>query len=425
MSRAPDLALLARRLAEAEASLQPVGPLTGDAPGLSVADAYAIQRINAEARVARGETIRGHKIGLTAVVMQEKFGVKEPDYGHLLDTMFVDDGTTLDLSRLIDPQIEVEPAFILGAPLHGPGIGIADVLAATEWIVPSFEIIDSRIRDWDIKLQDTIADNGSSALVVLGAARRRPDEIPLDDLMTVLSLDGVPVERGNTSAILGHPAAGIAWLANALGSHGVRLEAGQVVLPGTAIRSHRIAPHQSARGEIDKLGSVTLSFTGRPSVVPSKPEPLSAASLEATIRRYFDGCNQANRDLMMSTMAPDAVHYFPAGAPQGPFLSARQIADGWVDAVARLGSQWTIESVLVDPVRREAVIEWTHWKTKLGTHLRGNEWYRFDAAGRIAEIRAYYACPPAPGGAQDSDLGGFDYARRGYTLTPPLPVRDR
>ncbi len=266
MSRAPDLAHLARRLADAEASLRPVGPLSSDAPSLSVADAYEIQRINVEARVARGEKIVGHKIGLTAIVMQEKFGVDEPDYGHLLDTMFVGNATTVDLSKLIDPQIEVEPAFILGASLQGPGIGIDDVLAATDWIVPSFEIIDSRIRDWNIKLQDTIADNGSSALVVLGSARHRPHEVRLDNLSTALFLDDVAVERGNTSAILGHPAAGIAWLANAVGGHGVRLEAGQVLLPGTATRSHRISPHRTARAEIEQLGSITLAFTGRPSV---------------------------------------------------------------------------------------------------------------------------------------------------------------
>jgi hypothetical protein len=148
------------------------------------------------------------------------------------------------------------------------------------------------------------------------------------------------------------------------------------------------------------------------------PDP-TAATLEATIRRYFDGCNKADVDQMMSTMDSDAVHYFPAGAPQGPFRGARAIADGWVAAVNRLGSRWTIENVLVDPVKREAVIEWTHWKTEAGVHLRGDEWYRFDEAGLITEIRAYYACPPDRATAGDNDLGGFDYAGRGYALVPP------
>jgi SnoaL-like domain len=148
-------------------------------------------------------------------------------------------------------------------------------------------------------------------------------------------------------------------------------------------------------------------------------QPLTAAAMEATIRHYFDGCNRADAAQIMSTMDPLAVHYFPAGAPQGPFRSAEEIAAGWVAAVAKLGSVWTIETVLVDAAKRAAVIEWTHWKTNLGTHLRGDEWYRFDAAGRITEIRAYYACPPGAGHTGDSDLGGFDYPGRGYALTPP------
>ena len=267
MTAMPDLATQATRLIDAQATRRPIGPLTHDLPDLSVADAYEIQRLTAKARVDRGDPVRGHKIGLTAKVMQEHFGVNEPDYGHLFATMFVDDEMTLDLSTLIDPQIEVEPAFILKARLHGPGISLEDVLAATEWIVPAFEIINSRIVDWDIKLQDTVADNGSSARVVLGNSRVRPNEVQLDCLATTLCLDGEAVERGNTSAILGHPAAGVAWLANAVGAHGVALEAGHVVLPGTATRSHRIASRKTARAEIEDLGTVALSFTGRPTVV--------------------------------------------------------------------------------------------------------------------------------------------------------------
>jgi hypothetical protein len=151
---------------------------------------------------------------------------------------------------------------------------------------------------------------------------------------------------------------------------------------------------------------------------------LTAASLEATIRRYYDGCNLADVDIMLETMTPDAVHYFPAGAPQGPFRSALEIAQGWVAAVERLGSIWAIESVIVDAAKREAVVEWTHWKTKLGVYLRGDEWYCFDEQGRISEIRAYYASPPAAGSTQSYELGGFDYAGRKFSLTPPgRPVR--
>lgn len=268
MSSGTDLVDLARRLRDAETARQPISRLTEGTPGLTVAEAYEIQRLNAEARITAGEVIRGHKIGLTARVMQIKFKVDEPDYGHLFDTMFVKDGDVLDLSCLIDPQIEVEPAFILGRSLKGPGVTRDEVLAATDWIVPAFEVIDSRIRGWDIRLQDTVADNGSSARVVLGRVRKRPTELRLADLNTALVLDDEAVETGSTSAILGHPAEGIAWLANALGRHGVGLDAGQTLLPGTATRSHRIAGCKTARAEIEDLGIVILNFTGEPTVTP-------------------------------------------------------------------------------------------------------------------------------------------------------------
>jgi 2-keto-4-pentenoate hydratase len=268
MATPTEIRAIAQRLIAAERLRSPIEALTGIA-ALSVADAYEIQRITARARIEGGDPVRGHKIGLTAKVMQEYFNVSEPDYGHLFASMFVANGTSLDLSSLIDPQIEVEPAFILKSALRGPGVTRDDVLAATEWIVPSFEVIDSRITDWTIKLQDTIADNGSSALVVLGDARVRPHDLALDRLDTRLLLDGTLVETGNTSAILGHPAEGIAWLANAVGVHGVTLEAGHVLLPGTATRSHRIAGHRTARAEIDGLGIVELGFTNKPSVVRS------------------------------------------------------------------------------------------------------------------------------------------------------------
>jgi hypothetical protein len=140
------------------------------------------------------------------------------------------------------------------------------------------------------------------------------------------------------------------------------------------------------------------------------------ASAEATIRRYFDGCNEADADKMRSCFVPEAVHYFPKGAPQGTFVGATAIAEGWQDAVARLGSSWTIDHMLVDEARREAVIEWTHFKPKAGGYLRGDEWYRFDDQGLITEIRAYYACPPSQ---PEHELGGFDYEGRGYSLVAP------
>jgi 2-oxopent-4-enoate hydratase len=253
----------------AESSRRPIHPLTGKFPQLTVPEAYRIQQANVERRLARGERVVGHKIGLTARAMQELFGVNEPDYGHLLDTMLHDELVPLDLGTLIDPQIEVEPAFVLGSRLEGPNVGVVDVLAATEYVCVCFEVIDSRIVDWRVRLQDTVADNGSSARVVLGALKADPAALELDNLETELEVDGIVVETGNTSAILGHPANGIAWLANRISEFGLTLDAGHVVLPGTCTRCVRIGGHRRVAGRIEGLGEVTLQLVGAPSV-PNK-----------------------------------------------------------------------------------------------------------------------------------------------------------
>jgi 2-keto-4-pentenoate hydratase len=255
---------LANRLYESEANRRPIPPLTDEYPDLNLETAYRIQQWNIERRLAQGEKLIGHKIGLTGKPMQEKFGVTEPDYGHLLDTMQLEIDAPLDLSPLIDPQIEVEPGFVLGKRLQGPGLDIEDVIAATEYVVACYEIIDSRIVNWRIRLQDTVADNGSSSRFILGTDKVDPRELALDDLETVLEFDGRVVESGNTRAILGHPARGIAWLGNRIAEFGVALEAGQVVLPGTCIRSSRLAGHRTVRGSIAGLGSVELKITGAP-----------------------------------------------------------------------------------------------------------------------------------------------------------------
>ena len=265
----PRVQELADRLCEAERERQPVAPLTDDTPNLSLEDAYRIQQINIKRRLASGEKIYGHKIGLTAKAMQELFGVDEPDYGHLLDSMVLKPGEPLDLSELIDPQVEVEPAFVMKSDLMGPGLDGQAVLDATDYVTVCFEVIDSRIADWKIKLQDTVADNGSSARVLLGDGRVDPTTIVLDDLETVLEIDGEVAETGNTSAILDHPANGVAWLANALAQFGVGLKSGDVVLPGTCTRSCRIHGKSTLVGRIDGLGEVRLELTGAPTVRPA------------------------------------------------------------------------------------------------------------------------------------------------------------
>lgn len=138
----------------------------------------------------------------------------------------------------------------------------------------------------------------------------------------------------------------------------------------------------------------------------------------ATIERYYEGCNQRDAEKVVGCFTPDAIHYFPSGAPQGTFRGATSIADGWRAAVDALDSRWTIDHVVVDEVASEVAIEWTHWKPRQGVHLRGTEICRFDADGRINEIRAYYAAP-ADSPPVVHELGGFDYAARGYPVKAP------
>lgn len=265
-STADLIARCADLLSQAESARRPIEPLTRTHPQLSVPEAYRIQQVNVERRLARGEQVVGHKIGLTAKAMQDLFGVGEPDYGHLINTMMHDAREPLDLGALIDPQIEVEPAFVLGRRLQGPGVSVADVLAATVYVRVCLEVIDSRIIDWRIRLQDTVADNGSSARVVLGPRMVHPAGLALDNMDTELELDGSVVETGNTNAILGHPARSIAWLANRISEFGIALEPGHIVLPGTCTRSVRISGHRRVVGRIAGLGEVVLNVTGAPAV---------------------------------------------------------------------------------------------------------------------------------------------------------------
>jgi 2-keto-4-pentenoate hydratase len=203
--------------------------------------------------------------------MQQMMGVDEPDYGHLLDTMVLSQETPIPAGKYCYPRIEVEIGYILGAPLPGEGCTEEDVLAATEYIVPSLELIDSRITNWQIKLPDTIADNASSAGVILGEARRTPAElaergVDLANIDAVLysgdpaSSKDTEVARGNTSAVLGNPTWCVAWLARKVASFGVKLEAGHLIIPGSCTRAIDAKPGTAFRAEFAGLGTVTAEF---------------------------------------------------------------------------------------------------------------------------------------------------------------------
>jgi len=244
----------------AERDRRPIDPLSETFPGIDVVDSYEIQLANIRRRLASGATVRGHKVGLSSEVMQRMMGVDEPDYGHLLSTMVLDEHTPVDTARYCFPRIEVEIGYVLGDSLPGEGCTEADVLAATEYLVPSIELIDSRIKDWRIGLADTIADNASSAGVVLGAARISPRDLDPKGIEAVLYREGAEVTRGNTDAVLGDPTVAVAWLARKVASFGVRLEAGHVILPGSCTRAIDVRPGDAFRAEFAGLGAVSLSF---------------------------------------------------------------------------------------------------------------------------------------------------------------------
>ncbi|MER6108381.1 2-keto-4-pentenoate hydratase [Streptomyces hirsutus] len=244
----------------AQQNRTPVDPLTTRYPGIDTTDAYEIQLRNIRRQLDNGVTVHGHKVGLSSEVMQQMMGVDEPDYGHLLSDMVLPEGTPVEADRYCFPRIEVEIGYVLGRGLPGEGCTTADVLAATDYIVPSIELIDSRIKDWRIGLADTIADNASSAGVILGAARVRPADLDPADIAAVLYRDGEEIARGNTSAVLGDPTEAVAWLARKVASYGVRLEAGHLVLPGSCTRAVDVRPGEGFRAEFEGLGTVSVGF---------------------------------------------------------------------------------------------------------------------------------------------------------------------
>lgn len=250
----------AEMLARAEAERAPIAPLTDMWPEMDVVDAYEIQLANIRQRVEAGALVRGHKVGLSSRAMQQMMGVDEPDYGHLLDDMFLYEGFEIDTSRYCYPRVEVEVGFVLGDRLEGPGCTVADVLRATEYIVPAIELIDSRIQNWKIKLPDTIADNASSAGVILGANPTRLHDVDVRLLGAVLSVNGRIVETGASGAVLGNPVTAVAWLANKVHSFGVTLEAGHVVLPGSCTRAVDVAPGDVVDVQFEALGRVSTLF---------------------------------------------------------------------------------------------------------------------------------------------------------------------
>ena len=235
MSTSPLIESLAAELYAALRERRTLAPLIARHPELTVDDAYAISLGFLALRRADGERVVGKKIGVTSKPVQDMLGVHQPDFGFLTDWMQVGEDIDVDAKALIAPRAEAEIAFVLRHSLNGPGVTAADVVAATDYIAPCFEIVDSRIHDWKIAIVDTVADNASCGVFVLGEARADPRGLDLPALRVTVTKNGAPLSEGLGSAVQGDPAQAVAWLANTLGAHGVTLDAGDVILSGSLV----------------------------------------------------------------------------------------------------------------------------------------------------------------------------------------------
>ena len=249
----------ALNLFNAERSQTVIAQITQTHPEVELADAYAIQRYWAALHTAQGARIVGHKIGLTSRAMQMASHFHEPDFGHLLDSMLFADGACIPAGRFRKPRLEVELSFVMGQDLSGGNVQIYDVLRATEFIQPALEIIDYR-TELPRQICDTIADNAASGGMVIGGRTIRPFDVDLRWVGATLSLNGVIEETGLAAGVMGHPAAGVAWLVRKLSEVGEGLKAGQIVLAGSFTRPVAVAPGDVVHADYGALGGIGVSF---------------------------------------------------------------------------------------------------------------------------------------------------------------------
>ncbi len=253
---------LAAELYECLRRRRTVAPLRVRHPGLTVDDAYAISLGILARRERAGERVIGKKIGVTSAAVQNMLGVHQPDFGFLTDRMHVPDGGSVHIAAsLIQPRAEAEIALILSRDLKGPGVTPAQVLGATGSIAPCFEVVDSRIANWDIRIVDTVADNASCGVFVLGEARVDPRGLDLAALKVRVWKNEQPLSEGLGSAVQGSPLASVAWLANTLGAYGVELKGGDIILSGSLVPLEPARPGDRFRLELEGVGSAHVSFT--------------------------------------------------------------------------------------------------------------------------------------------------------------------
>lgn len=242
-------------------SHQPVAPLTDREPGITLDDAYQIQLRMIQRRLDAGEHVVGKKIGVTSKVVMDMLKVNQPDFGQLLSGMVFNEGQPLSMSQFIAPKAEAEVAFILSRDLTGPGVTAADVLRATDCVMPCFEIVDSRIRDWKIKIQDTVADNASCGVLTLGGTRRSPRQLDLALAGMVLEKNGEIISTSTGASVQGSPVNAVAWLANTLGRLGIGLKAGDIILSGSQSPLVPVVAGDSLYCSVGGLGGTSVRFT--------------------------------------------------------------------------------------------------------------------------------------------------------------------
>ncbi len=228
-------------------------------PDITFDDAYAISTEVANRKIAAGAKLIGHKVGLTSKAMQRSSQIDEPDYGYLLDYMMVADGGRVPHENYCLPRVEIELAFVLGKPLKGPGVRLPDVLRATEYVVPAIEIVDARLQD-PRKIFDTISDNGAAAGIVIGGRPVGPLDVDLRWVGGIMYRNSEIEETGLAAGVLGHPALGVAWLANKLGEHGTTLEPGHLVLAGSFTRVVFARKGDTLHADFGALGGIALQF---------------------------------------------------------------------------------------------------------------------------------------------------------------------
>lgn len=253
-----DVQRWAGRLLEVYRTGQAIAPLTPDLPpGTGLEVAYRIQQAQVEAWTGAGDQVKGHKVGLASRAMQRQMGVGQPDFGHLTASMFHLEHAPIPAGTFLQPRVEPEVAFVLGRPLAGPGVTIAEAVRAVDHVLPALEFVDSRIADWKIGIFDTIADNASSGGVVLGSRPVRLDRVDLRLMGCNLHVNGSVAATGAGGAVLGSPLNALVWLANTLGPLGVGLEPGHIVLPGSMTRALPIEHGGGVVAHMAGLGTVT------------------------------------------------------------------------------------------------------------------------------------------------------------------------